>query len=62
MALLSTLKPITTRKERDDVETYLQIEDVANDDSIYPEVRAAVPNVEDPTLPVSTFSVLNFWV
>ncbi|KDN42409.1 putative isp4-oligopeptide transporter [Tilletiaria anomala UBC 951] len=38
-----------------DVKAELRLEDVLEDDSIYPEVRAAVSNVDDPDMPVSTF-------
>ncbi|KAE8249351.1 hypothetical protein A4X13_0g5242 [Tilletia indica] len=41
--------------EKGDVKAELRLEDALHDDSIYPEVRAAVPNVDDPTMPVNTF-------
>ncbi|KAK0566473.1 hypothetical protein OC844_000696 [Tilletia horrida] len=41
--------------EKGDTKAELRLEDALHDDSIYPEVRAAVPNVDDPTMPVNTF-------
>ncbi|KAK0566506.1 hypothetical protein OC861_003196 [Tilletia horrida] len=41
--------------EKGDIKAELRLEDALQDDSIYPEVRAAVPNVDDPTMPVNTF-------
>ncbi|KAK0535635.1 hypothetical protein OC835_002310 [Tilletia horrida] len=38
-----------------DIQAELQLENALLEDSIYPEVRAAVPNVDDPTMPVGTF-------
>ncbi|KAE8209882.1 hypothetical protein CF327_g6183 [Tilletia walkeri] len=41
--------------EKGDIKAELTLEDSLHDDSIYPEVRAAVPNVDDPNMPVNTF-------
>ncbi|KAK0544400.1 hypothetical protein OC846_006082 [Tilletia horrida] len=38
-----------------DIKTELQLEDALQDDSIYPEVRASVSNVDDPSMPINTF-------
>lgn len=38
-----------------DEKAELRLEDVIEDDSIYPEVRAAVSNVDDPTMKANTF-------
>ncbi|KAK0551491.1 hypothetical protein OC846_003269 [Tilletia horrida] len=38
-----------------DIKTELRLEDALQDDSIYPEVRASVSNVDDPTMPINTF-------
>lgn len=41
--------------EKHDKKAELILEDVLEEDSIYPEVRAAVTNIDDPTMPVNTF-------
>ncbi|CAD6885939.1 unnamed protein product [Tilletia controversa] len=41
--------------EKGDVKAELKLEDALHDDSIYPEVRVAVSNVDDPNMPVNTF-------
>ncbi|SAM84167.1 probable isp4-oligopeptide transporter [Ustilago bromivora] len=41
--------------EQDDYKAEAQIEDDLEEDSPYPEVRAAVSNVDDPSMPVMTF-------
>lgn len=41
--------------ETGDVAAEKQLEEELLNDSIYPEVRAAVANVDDPTMPVNTF-------
>lgn len=41
--------------DKGDEKAELRLEDVLEDDSIYPEVRAAVSNVDDPSMPVNTF-------
>ncbi|KAE8185626.1 hypothetical protein CF336_g7332 [Tilletia laevis] len=41
--------------EKGNLHAELKLEDALHDDSIYPEVRAAVSNVDDPTMPVNTF-------
>ncbi|KAL9939609.1 hypothetical protein V8E36_001426 [Tilletia maclaganii] len=41
--------------ETGDVKTEAQLEAALHEDSIYPEVRAAVSNVDDPDMPVNTF-------
>ncbi|KAE8259388.1 hypothetical protein A4X13_0g1043 [Tilletia indica] len=41
--------------EKGDVKAEIRLENALLDDSIYPEVRAAVPNVDDPSMPVNTF-------
>lgn len=38
-----------------DEKVELRLEDLIEDDSIYPEVRAAVSNVDDPTMKANTF-------
>ena len=45
--------------EKGDEKAELRLEDILEDDSIYPEVRAAVSNIDDPTMPVNT---LRAWV
>ncbi|KAK0535631.1 hypothetical protein OC835_002306 [Tilletia horrida] len=44
-----------TALEKGDIKAELRLEDALQDDSIYPEVRAAVSNVDDPTMPINTF-------
>ncbi|KAE8216747.1 hypothetical protein CF327_g119 [Tilletia walkeri] len=44
-----------TALEKGDLKAELKLEDALHDDSIYPEVRAAVSNVDDPNMPVNTF-------
>ncbi|KAK0547259.1 hypothetical protein OC846_003270 [Tilletia horrida] len=41
--------------EKGDIKAEMRLEDALQDDSIYPEVRAAVSNVDDHTMPVNTF-------
>lgn len=41
--------------EKGDVKAELRLDDVLEDDSIYPEVRASVSNLDDPEMPVNTF-------
>ncbi len=41
--------------EQGDYKAEAQIEEELEEDSPYPEVRAAVSNVDDPTMPVMTF-------
>ena len=41
--------------EQGDYKAEAQIEEELEEDSPYPEVRAAVSNIDDPTMPVMTF-------